>query len=434
MSPKDLIFMAFSNLRRRKLRTFLTVFAVVIGTTLLSLMVSLGVGIQGFLTQQLVALFPSEAIMVSANPELAHSFAFNLGGAPQEISEGSELRPLSQDDIQKIKAIPDVERVDPVIIISVDSIALEDSQTKYRAQVQAPPPYEIKTRKLVAGHPLEESDRGKCIIANQFVEVFGLGRPQDALGKKVILTVRQGGQLGSLFFPSQNITTQGYPFEIVGVTERTLNSTEVVIPAEDAKEMARFAGNDPTLYTDKQPPLFVQVKASDGHSVSQVAQKIKDLGLGAMTRDDILGMMGQLFTVINIALSVVGIIALAVASLGIINTLVMAIYERTREIGVMKAVGASKGIVRLMFMAEGGAIGFLGGLIGVIIGLLLGALINGVSHATFLKDFPTFNISVFPWWLILGVIVLGTLVALAAAFYPSNRAARLDPIEALRYE
>ncbi len=127
-------------------------------------------------------------------------------------------------------------------------------------------------------------------------------------------------------------------------------------------------------------------------------------------------------------------IALAVASLGIINTLIMAIYERTREIGVMKAVGASKGTIRWLFTVEAGSIGFWGGVVGVVIAWIAGQVINVIAHLTFLKDYKGFNISAFPLWLILAVIALSTGVALVAGLLPANRAARLDPIEALRYE
>jgi putative ABC transport system permease protein len=138
--------------------------------------------------------------------------------------------------------------------------------------------------------------------------------------------------------------------------------------------------------------------------------------------------------VIQAVLSIFGLIALAVASLGIINTLIMAIYERTREIGVMKAVGASKGTIRLLFTFEAGSIGFWGGLVGVVLAWIVGQIINFASHLTFLQDYKSFNISAFPLWLILLVVGLSTGIALVAGLLPANRAANLDPIEALRYE
>ncbi len=169
-------------------------------------------------------------------------------------------------------------------------------------------------------------------------------------------------------------------------------------------------------------------------TVERVAQEIKDMGFNAITPSQILDEINNVFSIIQIGLSAFGIIALVVAAIGIINTLIMAIYERTREIGVMKAVGATKGTIRLLFTIEGGALGFLGGVIGVGLGFILGQMLNFIGSRTFLSDFPTFQISVFSPWLILGIIGLTTAISLLAGLYPANRAARLDPVEALRYE
>jgi putative ABC transport system permease protein len=100
----------------------------------------------------------------------------------------------------------------------------------------------------------------------------------------------------------------------------------------------------------------------------------------------------------------------------------------------MKAVGATKGTIRLLFTAEGGILGFLGGFIGVAVAWILGQLLNIIGSRTFLSDFPDFNMSVFPAWLVFGIIGLTTVISLLAGLYPANRASRLDPVEALRYE
>jgi putative ABC transport system permease protein len=198
--------------------------------------------------------------------------------------------------------------------------------------------------------------------------------------------------------------------------------------------MSRFWANTPDLYTEKIPPAILQVKLDGSQYTDQVALEIKSLGLGTITATDVLGIIGTIFGIVQAILSAFGLIALAVASLSIVNTLIMSVYERTREIGLMKAVGASKGTIRVLFTAEGAAIGLLGGAIGVAVAYLLGFVIDRIAHATFLKDFQTIHVSVFPWWLIVGVIALTTAIATLAALYPADRAARLDPIASLRYE
>ncbi len=435
MSLLDLLRTAFSNLRRRKLRSFLTIFAVVIGASLVSLLVSLGIGAQQFLTAQIKAMMPPDVVTVASDPNRFEIGVggIGFGGNPQEVSDDEDsplsLEPLTLQDIEAVRALEHVERIDPRVTLRAESVKLQGSDKSFRTSLRAMPQYQVESTDLVAGRYLTEQSRWECIIANQYLDSFGLEQPEDALGRDVIIRVRQWSSFIGL--PSE---TKDYNFEIVGVTEKTLRSTQIIISIEDGKELSRFWADNPDWYTDDIPPAILQVKLEDSQYADQVAQAVEDLGLGAITSKEVLGLIGTIFIIIQAVLSAFGLIALGVASLGVINTLIMAIYERTREIGVMKAVGASRSTIRLLFTTEGMIIGFLGGAIGVGIGYALGLAINRISHATFLKDFQTFNISAFPWWLMVGVIALSTIIALAAALYPAHRASRLDPIEALRYE
>lgn len=435
MSLSDLIRSTFFNLSRRKLRSFLTIFAVVIGAGLVSLLVSLGIGTQNFLTAQIRATMPPDVLMVASSPDAFQLGLADLGfgGSPQEISNGGgspfSLEPLMLQDIEDVRALEHVERVDPYIFFSTDSVRLQGSERKFQARVRPQPEYQVRTTELLAGTYFTDQSQGDCIIANQYLDAFGFERPQDAVGQEILVQVREATSFIGL--PSE---TRDYNFTIAGVTEKTLMSTRIVIPVDDGKEIARFWADNDSLYTDQIPAVIVQVKVEASEYVDQVARQVEDLGLGAITSADVLGLVGTIFTSIQAVLSVFGLIALGVASLGIINTLTMAIYERTREIGVMKAVGASKATIRQLFTMEGAAIGLAGGLIGAGIGYGFGLAVNRISRITFLRDFETFEISAFPWWLFVGVVALSTVVALLAALYPSHRAAGLDPIEALRYE
>src|SRR5262249_20720718 len=139
--------------------------------------------------------------------------------------------------------------------------------------------------------------------------------------------------------------------------------------------------------------------------------------------------------ILDMFLAIFGSLALAVASLGIINTLVMAILERRREIGIMKAIGASDGDVRSLFFAEAGAMGVFGGIAGVVLGWLIGQAINfGTNIYLERQERPPENIWAVPFWLVAGAIGFSLLVSLFAGLYPADRAAKLNPVEALRYE
>ena len=327
-----------------------------------------------------------------------------------------------------------MERVDPRIYVFAQSVKLKDADKKFQVNVQSMPKYELETGKLAAGRVIEDDERDLAIIANQYLELFNFKTADEALDKEIVLHFIKAPDFGLGGASLEKAEEKDYTFKIIGVTEKTVASTEVIISNQDAIDISREIEKDENLYSEDNPGRLVQVKLDNKKYTQEVAQKIKDLGLGAQSPEDILAMLGKIFSVIQAALSIFGIIALVVAAIGIINTLLMAIYERTKEIGVMKAVGANKGHIRWLFLTEAGYIGFIGGIIGTFLGILFGKLLNLISHLTFLKDYTAFDISVFPWWLILGVIAFCTLIAILAGLYPASRAARLNPIQALRYE
>ena len=128
-------------------------------------------------------------------------------------------------------------------------------------------------------------------------------------------------------------------------------------------------------------------------------------------------------------------IALAVSSLGIMNTMVMSILERTREIGIMKAIGGSDGDIRRIFLIEASAIGFLGGVVGIVLGWSVGRIINFGANIYIERQGGTAgNLFSLPFWLIGGAIGFSIAVSLLAGSYPAARAAKLDPIRALRHD
>ncbi len=422
MRLSDLISMAMSNLWRRKLRTSLTILAVVIGATLVTLMVSLGTGLQSFIVDQFGLAVTQDALFVSSS----QSFFNSQGNNPQEINITDIEEPFQKEDLEIIRAVDGVERIDFLIDVPAVYISPEESDKIYTVSADTAPAYEAELRQLVAGTHFAEDASGECLITYNYLEAFGWTDAESALSRGVTIAV---GKI-ALYAPE----IKEYNFTVVGVIQRTLNANEVLIPMSDAKEMARFYRSNPNIYTDEQPGSFLRVKVTDLAIIQQVSDEINSLGFNAITPNEILDEINSVFNIIQIALSAFGIIALVVAAIGIINTLMMSIYERTREIGVMKAVGATKGTIRLLFTAEGGVLGFMGGLIGAVIALILGQLLNIIGSRTFLSDFPDFNMTVFPAWLILGIIGLTTVISLLAGLYPANRAARLDPVEALRYE
>lgn len=437
----DYIRIAMLNLGRRKLRTALTIFAVVIGTVLVALMVSLGVGLQHYVTGQLTALrVPGVIAVEPRSNQSVGAILLSAGGlgAPQEVQQGQQnpyvsLKKFTGKDVARIRAVEHVTSVDPVVVVMANWVQLEGDEKHYQVQLNASPPYEINHRSLIAGRAFRPDERGVAVVAYGYLDVWGIDDPRQVLGKKISIHVPRGYQMN--LFSSKQPEGQDYLFEVVGVFQESLLSTEVAVPLAQGIEMGRYFSDDEAAYTDKDMGYALSVYVDDLKQVDAVARAIEGLGdYAAETPEESASSLAGGFRVIQAMLSVFGLIALAVASLGIINTLIMAIYERTREIGLMKAVGAGKGTIRRLFIIEAGSIGFWGGVIGVAVAWIVGQAINIIAHLTFLRDYKGFNISVFPLWLVLAVVALSTGVALLAGLLPASRAAGLDPIEALRYE
>ena len=424
MKLNDLFNMAFYNLWRRKMRTFLTILAVVIGATLVALMVSIGSGLQGFIVNQFGMFMPADSVIVSSAANQSARLA--NGNGPQDVSVKVVQLPFTTQDLQNIKAIPGVAQVDFRISAPAQYIQPVGTDLMYSVSISPVPKYVASLRGLLAGSYFEDNAQGQIIIAYDYLAVFGWPDAASAIGKQVNIHVGKQN--------AYDTQTKDFTFTVVGVLKKTSSAAEVMIPMTDGQNMARYNRNDQLLYSDQEPGFTLQLKAQSASQVDSIAKAVKDLGFSAVTPAQILAQINSTFRVIQIVLAAFGVIALIVAAIGIINTLIMAIYERTREIGVMKAVGATRGTIRALFTVEGGVLGFLGGVVGVLLAVIFGQALNFIAARTFLSSYPGFTISVFSPWLLLGVIALTTAIALIAGLAPANRAAKLDPVDSLRYE
>jgi putative ABC transport system permease protein len=222
------------------------------------------------------------------------------------------------------------------------------------------------------------------------------------------------------------------PCRVVGIVEREtgpggigVQVTPVMLPMGFAKTMAARAN----AY------LSLTVKVAGAQYTQDVEDQIKKKGLSAFSVNDALQGAKRAFIILDIVLSLIGSIALAVSSLGIVNTMVMSILERTREIGIMKAIGGSDSDVRRIFLIEASAIGCLGGFAGVALGWAVGRIINVGANIYIQQQGGTpGNLFSLPLWLIGGAIGFSIVISLIAGSYPAGRAAKLDPIQALRHD
>ena len=208
---------------------------------------------------------------------------------------------------------------------------------------------------------------------------------------------------------------------------KTIENLHVMLPTGMRESETNFS-TSPTY-------LSLSVRLKSPNDVESVQNAIKKMGFNTFSILDATRNLRRFFAVLDLFLGIFGSLALTVAALGIVNTLAMAILERRREIGIMKAIGASDGDVKKLFFAEAAVMGFVGGILGVAIGWSIGRVINiGTNIYLRRQDLPAENLWFVPWWLVVGAIVFAILVSMISGLYPAARAARLDPVQALRYE
>jgi putative ABC transport system permease protein len=284
---------------------------------------------------------------------------------------------------------------------------------------------------------------GKEVIL-QYAERAGGGSPQK--GTAAPSSNDEASTVGELIASGFSVTRRERALRVVGIVERepgagfgAMGRGRVFLPTALVNSMNVMLGSDlremvRTSYRGRAY-MALSVRIDSPSRVQAAEDAIKNMGFSTFSLLDATRSLRRFFTILDLFLGIFGSLALAVALLGIVNTLVMAILERRREIGIMKAVGAGDGDIKLLFFAEAGVMGFVGGLVGVGLGWAIGRVIN-IGTNIYLKRQAMTPETIWsvPWWLVAAALGFAVIVSLASGIYPASRAAKLDPVQALRYE
>lgn len=422
MTFGDMARSALSNLGRRKVRTVLTSIGVIVGILTIVTMVSLGVGVQLEIERQFAQL-GLENVFVRPRTSEDNNF-FTQFSIPERQT------PITPDVIERWRQLPNVESVTPRITLDDVTTVLEfpagatDAEPLRRqvsviAPATIPNPFERPAQALAG--TLDITDPNGTMVLSAGV------LPGGVLANQLI-----GEQL-NVVLVSPRGERQHFPLTVIGVNDR--DSDEVQVAVEDMAAMKSWWFNLPD-YLDTQGYDAAVVRATNVGEAATLVRAFRAEGFRVQSLELILDTANRAFAVINIMLASVGGLALFVACLGIVNTMIMAIYERTREIGTLKAIGASRRDIRWMFMLDAGMIGLMGGVIGTVGGWLLGIGLNYLIQWYIEREELPISADFFvvTWWLALAALVFATLVGIVAGLYPATRAARLDPLVALRHE
>lgn len=429
MRTTDLIRTAFANTFRSKLRTTLTVLALFIGAFTLTLTTALGAGVSDYVTKQVASLGASDVFLISrastaadteSSPQKydpATSSPASGAGNPLTGTAGA----LTSADITALKNVKGLRDVTPISTVMIDWIATAGGE-KYQFKIA--PTSSIAQSDLAAGKQLDASSKDfQIVLPEDYVEALKLGSSEDAVGTEITLgfTDVVGGE--------HNVTAT-----VAGVSRTSLLSAgaganQALISAVSAQQKA--GASVPDRY--QVAVAYFPTNASDTQ-IAQLKEEIAAAGMSAQTVEDQLGLVQTVISGITGILNAFAVIALLAAAFGIVNTLLMSVQERTREIGLMKAMGMGSGRVFALFSLEAALIGFLGSALGVMLAVLVGLPLNGALAAGPLSGLSGLNLLLFEPAGIIGVITLIVVIAFLAGTLPARRAAKKNPIDALRYE
>ena len=450
--------LAVRNLRESFLRNSLTTLGVAVGIASLVAMLSLGVGLQELASKRLSqsGLFDTVVVMSRTNLRGFGRPARN-DSSPKQPSP-----PLDAAARKEMEKLPNVVEVYPQIRFLTE---VRFADNPYSAMVAGVPDSARTSGAFdgINGRFFSSPTADEAILQIEFAKDLS-SQPSTLLGKDLDLRYAERQALGAQPGPSDrpdvkdakpddaapasgfSIVPREKKLRIVGIVETEpaagfggFGSGRLLIPLEvaealraaqtnDLRDIVRGSGGESTFAS-------LTVRVNKPSQVEAIETAIKNMGFSTFSLLDATRNLRIFFAVFDLLLAIFGSLALAVATLGIINTLVMAILERRREIGILKALGAADRDVKQLFFVEAGVMGLLGGFLGVGLGWIIGKAVTfGTNVYLKQQGLPPAHVFSVPWWLVLGAIGFGVLVSLAAGLYPASRAARLNPVEALRYE
>lgn len=433
----DLLSLIIDNLGRRKGRVVLTAIGVVIGTASVVILVSLAAGLQKSATSQLWGVNDLSRIDVSPTyGDAMYMEAAKVSGSSSSSTSSQKL--LTPSAITDIAAIPGVKAA-----IARDWFP-GSAEIRVGKLINYPSIMGVDTSDLaVFDYEMEsgvtELKRGTAIIGGYAARSFmdpnyrpGQEEPTqpDLLGKQVRMTLTKWDSNGTPI-------TKTVSLRIVGIIKESRSEADYMMYVR-MDEMTSWAEwvNGTRINRNKNGYNSLVVRAESPDMTIDIAEKINEMGFQASTPQQMVESINSVFTIMQLIFGGVGAIALLVAAIGIANTMTMAILERTREIGLMKAIGATNRNVLSIFLGEAAGIGFIGGLGGVALGWGGGALLNVVlvNYMVGQGNSVSTQMAYTPLWLPLFAIVFATLVGLISGLFPSLRAATLVPVTALKYE
>lgn len=397
MKIVDLVILSTRSFKTNTSRTILTILGLGVGIGAVLFLVSFGYGLQNIILNKITT---TDALLTL------------------DVSSSSDLIPLNNERLSSINAIPEVAETSPVLNLS-GQISYNNDTTEAVSLAVNKSFFRLGGINLDYGNEFSNNNTGEAVISSASAKIFGFDNPEQIIGQKIAV---------NLFITNAEtneviVVTPETDYRVVGIINDE-NTSFAYIPLETL-------GNVPLLpnYTD------IKVKVKSSEQINLVQESILKQGLLVSSVSDTIDQTKKIFKIIQIVLGIFGLIALLVSAIGMFNTMTIALLERTKEIGIMRAVGVSNGDISKLFLVESVMMGFLGGISGVLMGLLSGKLFNLVINLL-AKNFGGQSLDLFnsPPWFILFILGFSGLTGFITGLYPARRASHLNPLDALRYK
>ncbi len=438
MKTSDIILTANKNLLKNKIRSFLTILAIFVGSFTIILNSAISAGVNDYVDNQISAMGGDgyiEMMPAAMTDMMSAMMSSELKEYTDEKDRTNTSVSFSDEQIEKVENAEGMKRVIPIYMTSVDYITSDYTDKRYIASLNLAIEDESFHYDMVAGEIPKTDENSKYEIAlnENYIKPLGFKSAEDAIGKEVKL---------------------GVPATIKCYTSVSRKDCQTIVTATitgvQSNGILSMGGprmslnlwnkvheiNTEGMPEESADTVYEMIAFADPEKVDSIKDYLKENGIIAMTIDDEVGTIRVFFDAILAILNIFGGIALVAAAIGIINTLFMAVQERTREIGLMKALGMSRAKIFLSFSIEAISLGFWGSLFGTAVSMVIGNVANMILHGEgmFLETFPTFNLVKFTPSVIVPIIILVMVIAFIAGTAPALKAAKKDPIDALRYE
>lgn len=390
--------LSWAHLRSNKLRTFFAAMGVALGIGAIVGLVSLGIGLQRVTSEQIAS--------------------FNALVTVEVSKTDTSPSPFDDATVQKLSEIEKAELVSPSIVMAGD-LTIDETSTSVIASGVNEEALEFEEVEIISG------DYSDIVITEGAARNFGVQNYDELLGKDLSLALMEE--------TSDNPSLE----EIIASAEGPVITGKVSgIVDDELVSAVYFSLDEMKLATGAEEYTAIKVKADGRNSISDVRKEVEAMGFTTKSVTDLMERINSVFLIVQIILGTIGGLALIVALLGIVNIMTISLIERTHEVGIMKAIGASNKEIGRMFASEAGILGLIGGLSGVVVAATIGWGINGLLAWLMKMSEQGQGLALFytPWYLLVAMLVLSYLVARLAGWYPSRRAAKLSAMEALRYE